>query len=622
MPTCGTAHDAYDVNDELRVTRASYSQPCLNESNSQPSIVGPQQPARTYHNKGVQTLPPPNGDIFKLIYGREPLQIDYVRNMGIAAIGRYGNDPGSNVYEPIYGASYSALPAMQVKANTNSGFQTADCNTIRSALVRAKAKASLTAKKYRAIASQAGFTISAESKNHMIVHSEQLLTTVRLNAEGNLLEGTIDKLYLPNILGTPLQPQSSMSMSQDVSAILKGQVSDLAEHHSRIKLPESPSHSVSLRSCASTPQEGLTEPPAQISALAPSLREHTQDLSLVFEDEYGNVGSFSNEFVIFDAGNDSALSTPTTFVSSPRKRRIGEPQHIDSPSKRARISSPAPRRPAACTARSPSLPNRSPRPGRKMPRTPSPSGSNHMTLVSQSAQTRPGNSQVVGCERILAANRLDFTGASKSDRTLTTNGSASKKRRYLKHENLEMAYGEHLKYGIDPAHCAGQNLAHDLPESHIARNLHTPKKLRLDQDRLQDDPAHIKDPSSERNMFPGLFLARARASGLETVRKPRLNSRSQRDNVSTSVYNLEVADDNDDVAMHGAKGSHISTVQSASNIMARGDDTTSSRAEKNLTSRISSKHRQAITPYVPPAMRAKALQTRNVRHTQQERCRK
>ncbi|XPS73150.1 hypothetical protein M3J09_005303 [Ascochyta lentis] len=182
------ARPVNDMAREVRVIHALFPQECLDQLS--PDLT-------TYHNTGVQTLPPANGDVYKLINGREPSQTDYTRNMGLAAIGRYQQDPRSNPCELIYGAAYTAPHA--TATYTSSGFQTADYNTSRRALARAKVQASVTANKYRGAAAQAGYVVCAESKDEYIVHSEQYPTTARLDKGGNLLEGSIQTRHLPNI---------------------------------------------------------------------------------------------------------------------------------------------------------------------------------------------------------------------------------------------------------------------------------------------------------------------------------------------------------------------------------------------------------------------------------------
>ena len=80
---------ANDTAREVRIIRALYPQECLHPNlqySCTPQLGEPQESWRTYQNTGAQTLPPPNGKIYKLIYGHEPSQTDYRCNMGVAAI--------------------------------------------------------------------------------------------------------------------------------------------------------------------------------------------------------------------------------------------------------------------------------------------------------------------------------------------------------------------------------------------------------------------------------------------------------------------------------------------------------------------------------------------------------
>lgn len=201
---------------EVHVIRALYQQESLSqamESTKSTSTVAA-SPAipRRYQNTGVQTLPPANGDVFQLIYGRERRELshnDYARSMGAAGIGRLTNDPCMNPYELVHGAAYSAPTIVKKEAYTDSGFQTASHGTRKVALARAKVKASIMVNKFRKAASEAGYVVCLESRDEMIVHSERLSNTIRLDKQGNLLEGDVKSKSLPNIHGALIHGKPS-----------------------------------------------------------------------------------------------------------------------------------------------------------------------------------------------------------------------------------------------------------------------------------------------------------------------------------------------------------------------------------------------------------------------------
>jgi hypothetical protein len=136
----------HDRAREVHVIRALYPQEFLNRSkkplNSEAIAASPGFPG-TYHNTGVQTLPPANGDVFRLVHdlhGRELSHNDYARSMGSAGVGRLSNDPRMNPYELIYGPAYDAPADVKNETCTNSGLQTASHDMRRKALDRAKSK--------------------------------------------------------------------------------------------------------------------------------------------------------------------------------------------------------------------------------------------------------------------------------------------------------------------------------------------------------------------------------------------------------------------------------------------------------------------------------------------------
>jgi hypothetical protein len=337
-----------NADHEVRVIHALYPQECVN-THTQPltsaSVIQLQETARTYQNTGVQTLPPPNGKIYTLIYGREPTQADIKHNMGVAAIGRYERDPRSNPFELLYGATYLVPLTRERSAYVDSAFQTANHDTSKMALAKAKVKASMTANKYRRVAAQAGYIIHAESKDEMIVHSEQYVTTVQFDSEGNLVNGSIKGRYLPNIHGTSLHPEESTpTSSRTTSASMAREASRYTTLHALVRdfLYPSPSHPPTI-----APQDILNKPPTPHERILPItlwFKDRNSDSHSAGDDEYGRVGSGVDDFVIFDGAAASASSAPTPVESSSSfrpysgKREFFDSHYSDSLSKRPRVT--------------------------------------------------------------------------------------------------------------------------------------------------------------------------------------------------------------------------------------------------------------------------------------------
>lgn len=335
---------ANDVDREVRIIRALYSQECLHPH---AQIVDPvpdtrsRKAPRRYQNTGVQTLPPPNGKIHTLIYGREPTQADIRHNMGLAAIGRYERDPRSNPFELMYGAAYPARSTADRANYVDSGFQTANTDANKMALARAKFTASMTAKRYRGAAAQVGYIINAESKDEMIVHSEQYDTTARFDREGNVSDGCVHGRYLPNIHGRLI--------NSEISAPALGQ--KISEHTStETPFPEkSTIPSKLLQPPAIRPQTTFNDPvqsTRKTCTVASWSDKRMHDSRAVHHDEYGRDSSDVYKFVIHGDIADVATTIPrhprpAMFPTSrSTKKRSHDDQHTGSPSKRQKVAVP------------------------------------------------------------------------------------------------------------------------------------------------------------------------------------------------------------------------------------------------------------------------------------------
>lgn len=397
-----------NVAREVRIVRALYPQECLDQPTKPldpASIAASPEPPPTYQNTGVQTLPPANGDVFRLIHGREPSHIDYARSMGSAGIGRFTDNPCSNHYDLMYGAAYPTPTTANSGAYTDSGFQTASHDASRKALARAKVKASMTANKYRHAASQAGYVICAESRDEMIVHSKQFSKAVQLDAEGNLLKGTVETRGLPNIYGALVRPTTP------VPEIARRAVGHDSERLSRIPgrkergvLVEqapypSPSQSPTMRTQVVTKE--LRNPVANVSALAPSSTGQAPDAKSVLDNEYGRAEPGINEHVVYDpiAEYSKPKRGSGAGKSSLGKRKSKADHPPISPPKKLKTSAPAsPRSPSIPVVPPIATPQSQPDRDRKTPlRTPE---SSHKAISRSPQLARPRTGDV-GQERAL-----------------------------------------------------------------------------------------------------------------------------------------------------------------------------------------------------------------------------
>jgi hypothetical protein len=92
MPTPGKdnvmiTRPTSNVANEVRVIRAIYLHGYLSpnkQHSSTASITESQEPLCLYHNTDVQTLPPPNGEVYTTVHGRGPCSNDYVHSIGTA----------------------------------------------------------------------------------------------------------------------------------------------------------------------------------------------------------------------------------------------------------------------------------------------------------------------------------------------------------------------------------------------------------------------------------------------------------------------------------------------------------------------------------------------------------
>ncbi|KAH7381306.1 hypothetical protein DE146DRAFT_281843 [Phaeosphaeria sp. MPI-PUGE-AT-0046c] len=161
----------------------------------------------TYCSTKTQTAPPPNAAAFEQAYGRPALMPDLEHRIGLAGNGRY-SAPSDKLHGVIFGTAFSFLPWSAGKDDptvtkptyAESGFQFMPHELRQRALVKAKLKASNIASKFKKLAAEDGYVIWAESKDEMVVHSEQFGFDIKLDDTGNPPEhAKIIGSYLRNI---------------------------------------------------------------------------------------------------------------------------------------------------------------------------------------------------------------------------------------------------------------------------------------------------------------------------------------------------------------------------------------------------------------------------------------
>jgi hypothetical protein len=288
-------------------------------SNSRdPSIAGPttasattasghDPPPMSYHSTAIQTLPPATGSFFKDIHGRYPTHWEHEHKIGLAARGRY--EPGvADPYLPLYGAPFQVMKSEKNVTYVDSGFQTADVGARKIALTKAKAKASMTARRYGAVVADAGYNLCAESKDERIQHSEQHLFNVGIDDEGNVQgEVNLTGRFLPNVYMEDKAPQttSCSTLQHTQNGIELQQHSQLSKVKSRVLTPP----------LNPAPQDH-NEPPRQIAAIEPSSREDQSDAeSIDNSDEAYEYDSSC--FVVHDPEKVVPLTLPGAPPTAP-----------------------------------------------------------------------------------------------------------------------------------------------------------------------------------------------------------------------------------------------------------------------------------------------------------------
>ncbi|KAL1801556.1 hypothetical protein ACET3X_001898 [Alternaria dauci] len=215
LPTNGTAQDVATKaftppeNVSSDTALASSEQDITQSQNHPPSeskAVIASSEFIWYRSASIQTLPPSNGEEFKKIHGREPTNQELVSKIGSAAIGRYSPKPSSNPYDVVLGKPFAiSTDSKRRSSYTDSSFQTGDAVQCKKALLRAKLKATMLAKRQRDAARTAGFKVWSETRDEYIIHSERFPIDIRFDDQGNATNANIDGFSLPNICGEEIR---------------------------------------------------------------------------------------------------------------------------------------------------------------------------------------------------------------------------------------------------------------------------------------------------------------------------------------------------------------------------------------------------------------------------------
>lgn len=159
----------------------------------------------TYRNTKVQTAAPPDANAFEQAYGHPATMSDLEHRVGLAGNGRYSG-PDDELHGAIFGAAFvpslgePVEPGVPRSTYIDSGFQVMSYELRKKAVLKAKIKASKTASTFRILAEEDGYNIWAESKEEMIIHSEQFGFDIQLDARGNAPENVdLTGHYLRNI---------------------------------------------------------------------------------------------------------------------------------------------------------------------------------------------------------------------------------------------------------------------------------------------------------------------------------------------------------------------------------------------------------------------------------------
>jgi hypothetical protein len=603
---------------EVRVIRALYPQEFLNHStkplNTEPMAVSPAVP-RTYQNTGVQTLPPANGDVFRLIHGREPSHNDYARSMGSAGIGRLTNDPRLNPYELVYGSAYHAPTTATKETYTNSGFQTASHDAHRKGLARAKVKASMTTNKYRNAASEAGYVICAESRDVMVVHSEQFPSAVQLDTEGNLLEGDLKSKSLPNIYGAlvHLDPSEATVTRKVPVQQTGGRAKQLCYIEHGVQTPYVPCL-YPLHSPRIPIKAELLEPATSLSAFAPSAVEQVPNATSVIYNEYGSGEPATDEFVIYDAGaeqNEINVARGSTDPCQGKPNASEDDTYTRSPKKHKPSPQNSPQGPpVSLVSMAVTPPNKLDQNRSDLPLTPD------SDLKASSVHSRRYPMQR---EAFSQACTLDLTEADNTSQTMSESSPSnsidtSRAREPKSRHKTPRGQSIDDRAIVTGAEVSGPPKARD--HNPVSQALNKPETARLTDETLEPtvpsavpvrkrrgSEAKTSDPASRRlkRQFEEINAAESADRGQDMKRARKvMGGHHHRGSSPLEEYGprKERGSSTDQNAAAEAYSK-----EPAPGVATETDRTASGRMKNTSVSRTSRTARRPMTPYVPPAKR-------------------
>jgi len=291
----------------------------------------------TYQSTGAQTQPLRDALQFREIFGRSPLHGE----IGTAAIGRYTPNGGASTYELKYGEPFLSTRAGPDKPKyVDSSFQTTNCPETVRMITKAKVKATMMVGKYRKVAEEAGFKVFAESNIEKVIHSEQFPTLVTLDADGNTKDGDLGPLFIPNIYGERIVPETPQNHPDP--RVPRPAMKECSSQHAIASLTPS------LRKDVPNPK------PTEDYGGYTETKQREEDHAESMNDAYGRDNVLPQSFVVYDPACYPSPITPTATPkgspSSNKRKRVAEdePTAAEASSKRARRSSSPTRTKSDC----------------------------------------------------------------------------------------------------------------------------------------------------------------------------------------------------------------------------------------------------------------------------------
>ena len=151
-------------------------------------------------------MPPGNGNDYERVYGRPAVE----GAAGLGAMGRFGQDTRSDLYDLVYGEIFyvDRVCSPEVSPTSKTGFQTMEHKERQMALKKANAKAAITASQVRPAAERFRYQVWPETKDSMVAHSEQFKIKANLSFDdwGRMNDNGIEAPLFPNVVRKPMEP--------------------------------------------------------------------------------------------------------------------------------------------------------------------------------------------------------------------------------------------------------------------------------------------------------------------------------------------------------------------------------------------------------------------------------